>query len=145
MTHEIALAGAMAIAIAGMLPAPVLPDFSGTWALQDGGRPTCRKSFAARQDADALRLDFGDVAVSPGVFDPAAPSRRNVTYHFNGTDTRESFPAAPPRPANAKPTAWIATAVASVSRAAWNGNQLVVVTHRTMSITWPSRMADAFE
>jgi hypothetical protein len=32
-----------------------------------------------------------------------------------------------------------ATLVASVARAAWNGDQLVIVVHSTMQVTWPSQ------
>jgi hypothetical protein len=40
---------------------------------------------------------------------------------------------------------WIATAVESVARAAWNGDQLVAVTHRTYRITWPSNVQPEFD
>jgi hypothetical protein len=40
---------------------------------------------------------------------------------------------------------WIATAVESVARAAWNGDQLIVVTHRTYRITWPSNVPPEFD
>lgn len=122
-------------------------DFSGTWVLDPTGAGACRGSFTATQDAATLSLDSAGVAVShqESASPPATTSGRRVIYNFNGTDTRQAFPTPQPRPPDATPTTWIATTVASVAHASWNGDQLIIVTHTTMRITWPSQMPDEFD
>ena len=107
---------------------------------------TCDKSVTATQNATTLSLDSADAAVprEDKASLPATTSRDRV-INFDGTDTRESFPAPAPRPSTASPGTWIGTAVSSVSRAEWNGDQLVVVTHRTMTFTWPINVPPEFE
>ena len=68
-----------------------------------------------------------------------------VTYKFDGSDTTQTSPPAPLRPADVSPTAWIGHATGRVSRAAWNGDQFVIVTHSTMRMTMPSMLPDAFD
>ncbi len=147
MTRRLVIAGAMMLALAAMgADAQTRPDFSGTWVLADTGVSVlCLGSFTATQGADTLSLDFaGGSAASGDTFAPPAPSGRRVTYNFNGTDKRETFPVAP-RPANAQPTAWIATTAESVARAAWNGDELIVVTHHLIKVTWPSNTPPEFD
>jgi hypothetical protein len=43
------------------------------------------------------------------------------------------------------PTAYYAHATVSVARAAWNGDQFVVVAHHRMTVTWPSILPGEFE
>ena len=148
MTRGFVIAGAVTLVLAEMQPnAQTPPDFSGTWVLDPTGAGACRGSFTATQDAATLSLDSAGVSVShqESASPPATTSARRVIYNFNGTDTREAFPPAPPRPPDAPPSEWIATAVASVARAAWNGDQLIIVTHRTMRMTWPSKMPAEFD
>ena len=45
----------------------------------------------------------------------------------------------------APPTAYQGHKTRSVARAAWNGDQFVVVTHTTMTMTWPSQLPGEFE
>jgi hypothetical protein len=149
MTRGFVIGGVVTLVLAGMQPhARTPPNFSGTWvSAGPRGSSACRKSFTATQDAATLSLDFAGVSVSQrdNPSPPPAPSSRRVIYNFDGTDTREAFPPAAPRPSNAPPAAWIATTVASVARAAWNGDQLIIVTHRTTKITWPSQMPAEFD
>ena len=130
LLHSIGLATAVTVVLAPVHPhAQARPDFSGSWVLSERIGPPCAKSITATQDAATLTL----------------VSSRAVTYKFDGSDTTETSPPAPPRPADASPTAWIGHATGSVSRAAWNGDQFVIVTHRTMRMTWPRMMPDAFD
>lgn len=121
MTRACIHTGVVILALAMAHPrAETRPDFSGSWVLTDRSPGTvrfCSKSLTAAQRADALTLD-----------------RRAI--RFDGTDTREALSDPAARPDGLPPGVWHATTVAAVSRAAWNGNQLVVVTHRTMKVTW---------
>jgi hypothetical protein len=128
--RSIGLALAVLVVLAQLqLDAQARPDFSGSWVLSEGSGPACGKSITATQDAATLSLQ----------------SDRTVIYKFDGSDTIEAVTPAPPRPADASPDAWFAHAVAGVSRAAWNGDQFIIVTHRTMRMTWPRMMPDAFD
>jgi hypothetical protein len=127
---SICLATAVTVVLAQLHPnAQARPDFSGSWVLSEGTGPACGESIAVTQDATALSLQ----------------ANRAVIYKFDGSDTIDTVTPAPPRPAGASPDAWFAHAVAGVSRAAWNGDQFVIVTHRTMRMTWPRMMPDAFD
>ena len=123
------------------------PDFSGTWSSIERKSPRpCPRSITATQTAATLTL----AAVDAPTFTPdnAAPppvKSRGRVINLDGTDTREPIRTAPPRPPDAAPSTWIATTVGSVARAAWNGHQLVIVTHRTMKVTWPAMMQGEFE
>ena len=128
--HSICLATAVMVVLAQLQPdAQARPDFSGSWVLSEGTGPACGKSMTVTQDASTLSL-HPDGA---------------VIYKFDGSDTIDTVTPAPPRPAGASPDAWFAHAVAGVSRAAWNGEQFVIVTHRTMRMTWPRMMPEPFD
>jgi hypothetical protein len=144
VTRRFVIAGAVALVLGQMQPsAQTRPDFGGTWVLTTGAG-WCNKSLIATQDATTLTLDSGEVPASTRDAVPRTASRLQA-IRFDGADTRQAFPPAPPRPADATATTWIATTVASVARAAWNGDRLVVVTHYTMKMTWPSQMPGEFE
>jgi hypothetical protein len=129
MTRHLVLA-ALGIVFAQAYPhAQAKPDFSGSWTLSEGTGPACGKSMTVTQDGSSLSFH----------------TDRAVVYKFDGSDTIDAVTPAPPRPADASPDAWFAHAVAGVSRAAWNGDQFVIVSHRTMRITWPRMMPDAFD
>jgi hypothetical protein len=107
------------------------PNLSGTWTLT--AKPgICPGSLTLLQDESSLRVEAGG----------GAPAR---IYRFDGTETREVLAPAPARPVTMPPTAYDAHKTRSVARAAWNGNQFVVITHTTMTITWPSQMSGEFE
>lgn len=129
--HSIVVVATAATAILAPMPASAQarPDFSGSWVLSEGVGPACGKALTITQDAAALTLG----------------SSRSVVYKFDGSDTTQAAPPARPRPADASPTAWIADAAGSVSRAAWNGDQFVIVTHNTVRVTMPQMMPDPFE
>jgi hypothetical protein len=128
--HAIALATAATVALAPVpSSAQARPDFSGSWVLSEGTGPACRESMTVSQDTATLTLG----------------SSRTVTHKFDGSDTIQPAPPAALRPASASPTEWIANAAGSVSRAAWNGDQFVIVTHHTVRMTMPQAMRDAFE
>ena len=147
MTRGFVVAGTLTLALAAVhADAQTRPDFSGTWVLADAGVSIfCHGSFTATQSADTLSLDFAAGSAASGdTLSPPALSGRRLIYNLNGTDRRETFPVGP-RPASAQPGAWIATTAESVSRAAWNGDQLIVVTHRLMKFTWPSNTPPEFD
>lgn len=127
--HSVVLATAVAVALTRPANAQARPDFSGSWVLSEGTGPGCGKSLTVTQDATTLSLD----------------ARRAVVYKFDGSDTIHAVTPEPPRPAGASPDGWFAHAIAGVSRAAWNGDQFVIVIHQTMRMTWPRMMPDAFE
>jgi hypothetical protein len=128
--YPVCLATAVMVALAQLHPnAQARPDFSGSWVLSEGTGPTCGKAMTVSQDATSLSLH----------------ANRAVIYKFDGSDTIQTSPPAPPRPSEAAPTAMIANAVERVSRAAWNGDQFVIVSHSRVSMTWPRMMPDAFE
>jgi hypothetical protein len=66
-----------------------------------------------------------------------------VTYYFDGRDTRDVYP--PPPPTESRGSSLMATAVSRVARAAWYGDQLVIVTHQTMTVFWPLQEPGEFE
>jgi hypothetical protein len=107
------------------------PNFSGTWTLTT--KPgVCPGSMTLLQDESSLRVQSGDVD-------------RARIYRFDGTDTHEALAPAPARPVDMPPTAYHAHKTRSVARAAWNGDQFVIVTHATMTMTWPSHVPDEFD
>ena len=146
MTRGFVIAGAVALVVGqSHAHAQTRPDFSGTWVLATpAGTGWCGKSITATQDAITLTLDAGQDPASREDATPRAASRHRA-IRFDGADTRQGFPPARPRPDDAAATMWIATTVASVARAAWNGDRLVVVTHYTLKMTWPSQMPGEFE
>jgi len=92
----------------------------------------CPGSLTLLQDESSLSVQAGrDASVR--------------IYKFDGTDTREVLAPAPARPATMPPTAYDAHKTRSVARVAWNGDRFVVITHTTMTITWPSEMSGEFE
>jgi hypothetical protein len=107
------------------------PNLSGTWTLT--AKPgICPGSLTLLQDDSSLSVQGGG-------------DTRVRIYRFDGTDTREVLAPAPARPATMPPTAYDAHQTRSMARAAWNGDQFVVITHTTMTITWPSQMSGEFE
>jgi hypothetical protein len=109
------------------------PDLSGTWIpLETTSVAACKGSLTVTQDAATLR-----VAVT-------APSARPDVYAFDGTETRQSFTgtaavASPP------PGSWTVNTVGSVTRAAWNGDRLVAVTHIASKMIWPGNGPGEFD
>lgn len=152
MTRGFLIAGAMALVLAEMQPnARARPDFSGTWVLVDPiGSSTFGsfgKSFTVTQDAATLSLDFPAASFShqDSGSSSTTPSGRRLVFNLDGTDVRAAIPAEVPRPPNAPATLMTATLVASVARAAWNGDQLIIVTHSTMKVTSPSQWPAALD
>lgn len=147
MTRGLMAAAATLVFASTQPSAQSPPDFSGTWTSieQKSPRP-CQRAITATQTAATLTLSALDAPTfaPDNAAPPPVTSRRRV-INLDGTDTREPIRTAPPRPPEAAPSTWIATTVGSVTRAAWNGHQLVIVTHRTMKVTWPSMMRGEFE
>ena len=74
---------------------------------------------------------------------PGPPLRR--TYTFNGVETRETFPM-PDRLASVDLTRMFFSYTAGrSSRAAWQGDQLVVVTHSLMRNNNPKHVPTGFD
>ena len=103
------------------------PNLSGTWTLTVKSG-FCAGSLTILQDEASLRVQPGSDAGTD-------------TFRFDGTDTHEVVSPAPPRSANVASTAFEGHKTKSVARAAWNGDQFIVVIHATMTMTWPSQMS----
>jgi hypothetical protein len=75
----------------------------------------------------------------------ACRRRREMTanHYFDGRDSREVYP--PPPPKESRSSSLMAAAVSRVARAAWYGDQLVIVTHQTMRVFWPLQEPGEFE
>jgi hypothetical protein len=110
------------------------PNLAGTWTPTDkpSGLAFCAGSLTLAQDESSLRVQSGDEAHA-------------TAYRFDGTETREVLAPARARPPDIPPTAYVANKTRSVARAAWNGDQFVVVTHITMTMTWPSQLPGEFD
>jgi hypothetical protein len=119
------------VLIQAYLHAQARPHLAGTWALT-AKAGVCSASLTILQDESSLRVQVGDGA-------------RVITYSFDGTDTREVLAPAPARPPNMPSTAYVGHKTSSVARAAWNGDRFVIVTHSTMTFTWPSQVSGEFE
>lgn len=130
-----------AIGLAGVLGplhanAQTRPDFSGTWIIVETVKtvpgPGCNGSLTVTQDTATLRVAS------------TATSARPEVYNFDGTESRQTFAgtpaAAPPRPGG-----WTVNTVGSVTRAAWNGDRLVEVTHTASKMIWPGNGPGEFD
>jgi hypothetical protein len=128
--------GAIGLAIAlveSHANAQTRPDFTGTWnTVETTSVTACNGSLTVTQDAATIRV------VS------TAPSARPDVYNFDGTETRQTIAAAP---AAASPRAgsWTVNTVGSVTRAAWNGDRLVTVTHVASKMIWPGNGPGEFD
>jgi len=135
------------VAIVAFVPAQLLsqaqvrPDFSGKWSLatksvRGPGNPdsrSCARVLVLNQDQAALHVQLGDDA------------GRARAYRFDGTDRVEPLAPAPARLVGASPNRWDGHLTRYVARAGWNGDKFVIVTHSTMTMTWPSQMPGAFD
>jgi hypothetical protein len=109
------------------------PDFSGMWILVERTSvPACNGSLTVTQDAATLR-----VAVT-------ASSARPDVYNFDGRETRQTF-AGTAAVASPRPGSWTVNTVGSVTRAAWNGDRLVAVTHTASKMIWPGNGPGEFD
>jgi hypothetical protein len=136
MPRCVLLAATVAIVLVSVrAQAQSRPDFSGKWTLtaKPGGLRTCAESLTLLQDQSTLRIHSGDDA-----------SRASV-HGFDGADMRKTLAPPPARPAGLSPDAFEGHQTRFVARAAWNGDQFVVVTHATMTMTWPNRLPGEFD
>jgi len=108
------------------------PDFSGTWnPVELTSMSRCDGSITVTQDAATLRVAW------------TTPSTRPDVYNFDGTETRQTFAGAPE--ASPRSGGWTANTVATVTRAAWNGDRLVAVTHMLVKMIWPGNGPGEFD
>src|SRR5689334_18268518 len=107
------------------------PDLSGPWT-RVGTTNMCSARLTLVQDDSSISVDTGG-------------SSRPTRYYFDGSDARQVLAPPSGRPANLPPTAYHGQLTRSLARAAWNGQQFVVVTHSTMTMTWPSQTSQEFE
>lgn len=150
MTRNLLVALAIACVALGVRPtAQARPDFSGRWALVDpSGFGAFGASFVATQDATTLSVQMTSIDVSMTLGGGAtrvdgSPIRR--VFSFNGEDNVVTYP----RPANIDAMdqtrmmwSYIAT---SSSRAAWMGDQLVIVTHNKSKVRFPPDTPSDFD
>jgi hypothetical protein len=109
------------------------PDFSGTWIpVETTSVRTCNGSLNVTQDARTLRVAS------------TAPAARPEVYNFDGTEARQSF-ADTPAVAAPRPGSWTVNTLRSVTRAAWNGDRLVAVTHVSTRMIWPGNGPGEFD
>ena len=109
------------------------PDFSGTWMpVRTTSGSACDGSFTITQDAATLRVAL------------TAPSARPDVYNFDGSETRQTFDG---RGAVTSPSrgSWTVNTMGSVTRAAWNGDQFVAVTHTAAKMVWPGKGRGEFD
>jgi beta-lactamase regulating signal transducer with metallopeptidase domain len=122
--------------------APSVPDFSGTWTLVDpSASGAFGTSFTAIQDASTLTMDIGRISMRLVSGRPATTTGTSTVrfvYDLNGADRNEPVsPPTPPPPPTGDPAHFMTgRTVASVARAAWRANELVIVRHDTESVTW---------
>jgi hypothetical protein len=144
------IVGTIAFALVAAKPhaqAQPHPDLSGKWEMVDpSGFHPLGKTFTATQNATTLSLDVARESsrVASGSPTPADASDHR-TYRFNGGETTATY-SAPASTLNADPTRvlWMYQE-ASSSRAAWMGDELVIVTHYKNRVNFPSRAPSEFE
>lgn len=108
------------------------PDFSGTWIpVETTSVTACNGSLTVTQDAATLRVVL------------TAASARPDVYNFDGMESRQTF--AGTTVASPRPGSWTVNTVGSVTRAAWNGERLVTVTHVTSKMIWPGNGPGEFD
>jgi hypothetical protein len=123
------LAIALSCAAQSSVPAHARPDLTGTWTLTSRNYG-CDNPLTLVQDESSLRVRTGTAGV--------------LVYRFDGTDTRQDT-AAPERSPDLTPGTWDMHRTRLVARAAWDGDRFVVVTHITMTTTWPSQQPGSFD
>ncbi len=113
-------------------------DLSGHWEnVNPAGFGALGKEFTAAQDATSLTVEMATVNYTfdtrQGGSSVATPGpMRRMVYQFNGVETREAF-AMPEKFATLDPShAYFGYTSSTSTRAAWQGDQLVVVTHNTI-------------
>jgi hypothetical protein len=146
MPRTIALVALAAItAFAAPLGARNPPDFSGAWVLvpersTPAGSAVLGSEFKAVQDAKTLSLDLASMHVVRGAqFFPPAPAAADqapTVYTLDGSDSVWRAPAA--ESPFVRPGVTTMTALESIHRATWTGNQLVITTRNTyrLSSNW---------
>jgi hypothetical protein len=109
------------------------PDFSGIWIpVETTSVTACNGSLTVTQDAATLRVASTALSARPDV------------YNFDGTETRQTF-AGTSAVASPRPGSWTVTTLGSVTRAAWNGDRLVAVTHVASKMIWPGNGPGEFD
>lgn len=137
----------VAVAVAFLAARPQAhshPDLSGKWTLVDPVSPELLgQAFTATQDMAKGTLEI--VQENNQAPNEAPRPGGHMTYSFNGGETQATYPP-PARFANLDPTRilWMYRA-ASSSRAAWRGDQLVIVTHNRNKVNMPNRTPSEFE
>lgn len=150
MTRTLFVIGSIALAFLRQpAQASAPPDFSGSWTLVDpSGRGAFGPSFVATQDATTLGIEMTTMEMSMtlggGATTVDGPPIRRV-FNFNGEDKIVTYP----RPANIDAMdqtrmMWSYLATSS-SRAAWTGNQLVIVTHNKYKTHFPHQTPSDFD
>ena len=150
MVRGFVIAGLLALLLSGPARAlPQRPDFSGRWQLvsSTGLFAVCSRSLTVKQDAATLTMEYpvGSDSGRGRRQEPAPARDMRKTYKLDGSDTREVLSVTPPRLEDLAPGVMNETAVAGVTRAGWNGDQLIAVFHRTMKLTWAGHTPPEFE
>jgi hypothetical protein len=128
-------------------------DFSGSWVVADPWERVDPSSqglalgpaFTLTQDATTLSVEmagayFGLDPTSPGGHEwLGVGSLRRDTYNLEG-ESRVTYP----QPSGSLTPGPPSRPLASLSRATWQGNVLVVVTHTTMVEHFPARRPSDF-
>jgi hypothetical protein len=126
---------------------PRVPDLTGGWALENGvTNGPYGPSFSAVQDASSLAIEYGTVTMrletgqgrSSSTMSPGQPMK--MRFSLDGLDTAKGpDPAAIPDQSVAPPAPGMMTVrmVSTVSRAAWMGDQLVIVTRNISHLHRP--------
>ena len=106
------------------------PDFSGTWVLESyrglGVGGLGHEAVLAQRDG-VLMIDTPEIrfqSSSPGGSSSEIVGRRSVEYRLNGDETVQQL-----SPPVARPGVMTMTTVEVITRAAWMGDQLVIVSH----------------
>jgi hypothetical protein len=113
---------------------PAHPDLSGRWQLAGSTGPAGGGPLVITQDATSVTI-----ALSPA--SNGSPSL--MTYLVPGETRRDNTGAPPVTPSS--PTAMTARLLQTVSHAGWMADRLVIVSHVTNRVHWPSEVANDFD